>query len=136
MEGDGFGEVEVSFFKDFVCLNEKGAAAAGGIDDLYAAQGINSSEGSWIGQSVGSFSGSLLSLSGAFDGVNWELYGNGGSGGFTFAGSHSDGLAERDVPRVDGYYGLRFVLLHTGTRGAVTERGGCRDYHYGAKVRA
>jgi hypothetical protein len=63
------------------------SGAGGGIGGDFT--GINSSEGTWIGQSVGSFSGSLLALSGKFEGQLWDV---GGSGGFSQSWSHVDGL--------------------------------------------
>ncbi|MCF8052552.1 MAG: FecR domain-containing protein [Desulfobacterales bacterium] len=58
--------------------------------------GINSSEGTWIGQSVGMFSGSLLSLSGRFDGQHPEI-GYGGYLGLSSKGSLVDGLVGTTV---------------------------------------
>ena len=81
--------------------------------------GINSSEGPWIGQSVGMFSGSLLALSGRFEGQNWEPdyfedgYGGYHDGWFTGAGTHVDGLVGTIADPVVGSETSFYVMGHS-----------------------
>ncbi|MCF8079359.1 MAG: FecR domain-containing protein [Desulfobacterales bacterium] len=84
--------------------------------------GINSSEGTWIGQSVGSFSGSLLSLSGGFDGQHPEFLYDGYGGFYYFSGLSSTGglvdglvgtIADPTVETPTSYYVMGHSIANT-----------------------
>ncbi len=112
----GVDSTAAGAFGKYMTLYQVGGFSdtGGGIGGDFS--GINTSEGFWIGQSTGMFSGKLLDMSGYLEGGDWDV---GGYGGFTSSGNLAEGLLGTTADPAGGAATL-YVIGYNGVRSPIT----------------